>query len=112
MRISMPFPGARDRAGRQRSARRRWLIIPVLLLISIAAGGWWLSSRSTSSTATTTTATVSQGTLTSTVSGSGAVAAARTVEVAFQQDGTVTSVDVKVGDQVKAGQTLAQLDAG
>jgi len=38
------------------------------------------------------------------------VAAARTVELPFQQAGTVTSVDVKVGDQVKAGQTLAQID--
>jgi HlyD family secretion protein len=38
------------------------------------------------------------------------VAAARTVELPFQQSGAVTSVDVKVGDQVKAGQTLAQID--
>jgi multidrug efflux pump subunit AcrA (membrane-fusion protein) len=46
------------------------------------------------------------------VSGSGSVAAARAVDVPFQQAGTVTSVDVAVGDQVTAGQTLAQIDQG
>jgi HlyD family secretion protein len=109
MRISIPFP--RDRAGTQQSTRRRrrWLLVPVLLLIVAGAGYWWLSSRRTTTTATTT-ATVTQGNLTIAVSGSGSVAAARTVALPFQQTGTVTSVDVKVGDQVKAGQTLARID--
>jgi HlyD family secretion protein len=111
MRISIPFPRTRDRAGAQQSTRRRprWLLVLVLLLIVAGAGYWWLSSRRTTTTATTT-ATVSQGNLTIAVSGSGSVAAARTVALTFQQSGTVTSVDVRVGDQVKAGQTLAQID--
>ena len=46
------------------------------------------------------------------VSGSGSVAAARMVELPFQQAGTVTSVDVTVGQQVTAGQALAKIDAG
>jgi multidrug resistance efflux pump len=36
----------------------------------------------------------------------------RTVVGGFEQSGTVTSVDVKVGDTVRAGQNLAQIDAG
>src|SRR5438093_9160388 len=113
MRITAPFPRTRDRAGVKSPAllRQRWLLIPVILVILAGIAFWWLSSRLAPATAPTT-ATVSQGNLTIGVTGSGAVAAARTVDVPFQQSGTITSVDVKVGDQVKAGQTLAQLDAG
>jgi HlyD family secretion protein len=112
MRISVPFPNTGDRPGIQKaSRRRRWLLIPVLLLIAAGAGFWWLSSRRTTTT-TTTSATVKQDTIVAMVSGSGSVAAARTVDLSFQQAGTITAVNVKVGDQVKAGQALATIDAG
>jgi HlyD family secretion protein len=84
------------------------LIVPALLLIA-AIIAWQLQSGTTSAP-TTTTATVSQGALTTTVSGSGSVAAARTVEIPFEQAGTVTDVAVQVGDSVVAGQVLAQID--
>ncbi|HEU5097620.1 MAG TPA: efflux RND transporter periplasmic adaptor subunit [Roseiflexaceae bacterium] len=111
MRISLPFPGARDRAGAKPASQRspRWLALPVALLLIAVAVFWWLPSR-LAPTAATTTATVGQGDLTIVVTGSGSVAAARTVELPFQQSGTVTAVDVKVGDQVTAGQTLATID--
>jgi HlyD family secretion protein len=113
MRISVPFPRSRERAGVRapESSRQRWLLLPVALTI-IAAIVFWRLQASVATSATTTTATVSQGNLMIAVSGSGSVAAARTVALPFQQDGTVTSVAVQVGDQVKAGQMLAQLDAG
>src|SRR5262245_27069823 len=109
MRVSLPFPRAGDRSGAIRPARRRqrWLLIPLILLVMGAIVFWRLRMSAASST-TTTTATVSQGDLTVAVTGSGAVAAARTVELPFQQAGTITSVNVKVGDQVTASQTLAQ----
>lgn len=110
MRISLPFPGARSGASRTKRGPQRWLIVPLILIIIAAIVVWQLQSRSTT-TPTTTTATVSQDTLTINVSGSGTVAAARTVEVPFQQAGTITSVDVAVGDQVTTGQTLATIDA-
>ncbi|HJZ49804.1 MAG TPA: biotin/lipoyl-binding protein, partial [Roseiflexaceae bacterium] len=111
MRISLPFPGARDRSGAKQSglARQRWLALPVILLLIAAAIFWWLPSQ-LAPTAATTTGTVGQGSLTIAVTGSGSIAAARTVELPFQQAGTVTSVAVKVGDAVKTGQTLAQID--
>ena len=100
MRISLPFPRGRDRAGAKQPGlqRQRWLLLPVILLLIAAALFWWLPSRF--APAATTTATVGQGDLTIAVTGSGSIAAARTVELPFQQSGTVTSVDVKVGDQV------------
>jgi HlyD family secretion protein len=111
MRISVPFPGARDRAALKApgSPRQRWLLLPVALAVVAGLVFWWLPSRLAPATPTTT-ATVGQGSLTLAVSGSGAVAAARTVELPFQQAGTVTAVNVQVGDQVKAGQALAQID--
>ena len=113
MRITTPFPRTRDRSGVNLAAllRRRWILLVVILAI-IAGLVFWRLQASTATSTTLTTATVSQGNLTIAVSGSGAVAAARQVDLPFQQAGTVTSVAVKVGDQVKAGQTLATIDAG
>ena len=110
MRISAPFPRTKDRSGVKLPGllQQRWLLVPLILVIIAGAVFWWLSSRS--ATTTTTTATVSQGTLTVAVTGSGSVAAARTVDLPFQQSGTITAVLVKVGDTVKTGQTLAQID--
>ncbi|UJP11291.1 HlyD family efflux transporter periplasmic adaptor subunit [Microbacterium sp. KUDC0406] len=43
---------------------------------------------------------------------SGQLASANSADVAFQVDGTVSSVSVALGDEVKAGQNLATLDTG
>ncbi|MBK9710845.1 MAG: HlyD family efflux transporter periplasmic adaptor subunit [Kouleothrix sp.] len=111
MQTTVPFPQAHGRAGAQRPRRPwlRWLIVPVVVAIIAGAGLWWRASQTT--TTTTSTAAVTQGDLAVTVSGSGTVAAARTVDVPFAQAGTVTSVEVAVGDTVSAGQTLATIDA-
>src|SRR5512138_401508 len=112
MQTTFPFPQARNPAGARQPRRRwqRWLLIP-LIAAALAGGGLWWRSSQQATTATTTTATLSQGDLAVTVSGSGAVAAARTVDVPFQQAGTLTSLDVAVGDTVAAGQTLATIDS-
>jgi HlyD family secretion protein len=113
MQTTVPFPRTRGQVGATRPQRRwlRWLLIPLIVAIIASGALWWRSSQQ-STPSTSTTATVSQGDLAVTVSGSGSVAAARTVEVPFEQAGTVTSVDVAVGDTVTAGQTLATIDAG
>src|SRR4051812_41526545 len=106
MRISASFPGTRAQPSARAPERfRRWIVLAAGLIVVIAAVVIWRMRASSTATTTTTTATVSQGALALAVSGSGSVAAARTVELPFQQAGTVTSVDAKVGDQVKAGQT-------
>ena len=112
MRVSSPIPRARDRADMRSGPRpwRRWVFAVVIILVIAGIAAWWLSSRRTP-TAALTTVKVSQGNLTSSVSGSGTVAAARVVALPFQQAGTITSVAVKVGDQVKTGQALAAIDA-
>jgi len=92
--------------------RGRWIagIIAVVVLALIAA---LIISRASSSAATTTvaTTTVASGTIIASVAGSGSVAAAQSLDLAFQTSGTVTQVLIAAGDSVVAGQPLAQLDA-
>jgi HlyD family secretion protein len=111
MRISLPFPRGRERAGAKQPslAQQRWLALPVLLAV-IAGVVFWLLPARLAPVTPTTTATVSQGSLTTNVSGSGSVAAARSVDLSFQQSSTITAVNVAVGDTVKTGQTLATID--
>ena len=78
----------------------------------LAFGAYFRFGRpvSAASTANFTTATVQQGTLVATVNAAGNIAAAQDVALNFQQSGAVQKVDVQVGDRVKAGQVLAELD--
>ena len=61
--------------------------------------------------ATVRTATADRGTVTSVVSGTGSLAPAGRMNVNFKVAGTLTEVDVKVGDKVTTGQVLARLDS-
>jgi membrane fusion protein, macrolide-specific efflux system len=67
------------------------------------------SSAGTSSTARVVSA--SQGTVTDSVSATGTVESASTAGASFVTSGTVTEIDVKVGDLVQQGQILAKVDA-
>ncbi|HVC34527.1 MAG TPA: HlyD family efflux transporter periplasmic adaptor subunit [Chloroflexota bacterium] len=58
------------------------------------------------------TAVVRQGPISETISIIGRVAAVHQADLAFKTDGQVSKVDVKPGQAVKAGQTIAELDAG
>jgi HlyD family secretion protein len=56
------------------------------------------------------TTTVTRGNITATVSGSGSISAAQTVDLAFQTSGVVAEVLVDIGDSVTADQAIAVLD--
>src|ERR1700722_20094274 len=56
-------------------------------------------------------ATVARGTVTATVTASGNLAPQSTSALAFGASGQVTAVDVKVGQTVTAGETLATINA-
>jgi multidrug efflux pump subunit AcrA (membrane-fusion protein) len=57
------------------------------------------------------TAKVQRGTVTSTVSAAGTVAALQSRSLGFATSGTLTEVNVRVGDTVQAGTVLAKIDA-
>jgi multidrug efflux pump subunit AcrA (membrane-fusion protein) len=95
-----------------RVPRGRWLNagLGIVLVAVIAAAYFTVNQDDSTATVSTRTATVTQGALTATVTGSGNLASSRTSSLAFGASGKVTAVDVKVGDKVKKGQTLARID--
>ncbi len=95
-----------------RVPRGRWLnaALGVVLVGVIAAAYFTVGTSDSSDTVATRTATVTQGSLTASVTGSGNLASSRTSSLSFGASGTVTSVSVKVGDKVKKGDVLARID--
>jgi macrolide-specific efflux system membrane fusion protein len=98
------------------SPRRPSVAVNALLGVALFAGAWWAyetvqsPTSGTAAAAATRTVPVQQGTVTQTVTATGAVQSAGTASASFVTGGTVTAIDVKVGDLVKKGQVLAKVD--
>jgi len=97
--------------------RRPSLLVNAGLGVVALAGALWayqtvaVSNTTSSSTAGNQRyATVQAGTVVSTASATGTVQSANTANADFGTSGTVTEIDVKVGDAVTKGQVLAKLD--
>ena len=92
---------------------RVWLIvISIVLLLVLVGGGVFIYMRRTSASQVSyTTVPVSTGNLTSTVSASGPLQAKAEYDMSFGTSGQISAIEVQVGQQVKAGQTLATLNA-
>jgi HlyD family secretion protein len=94
--------------GRWRT-RRRWIAASAaVVLVALAAGIVYAATRPPAAVVTFTTQPVLRGTLALTVSATGSVTAP-TYDANFADQGTVTEIDVQVGDSVSAGQVLAKL---
>ncbi|GLV58741.1 hypothetical protein KDH_55710 [Dictyobacter sp. S3.2.2.5] len=95
----------------QKRKRPRTLltILIILLVIILAAGGWlyWRSTRRAN--ISYTQAYVTTGNIIQQISATGPVQAKATYNLNFTTSGQVNQINVKVGDQVKAGQTLATI---
>jgi len=94
---------------------RRILWVVLIIILLAGAGGFAyikLNPAPTQSASADTlqTATVRQGDLVIYASGSGTLVAASEASFGFGVSGQVKNVDAKVGDVVKAGQVLAELD--
>lgn len=103
-------------AGNAWRTRLIWLAVLGLLIAAVATGVWWEFLRGGSAaTAAVQTATVSLGDVTKSVSTSGTVAAQSTSNLNFTSTGTgssrITKVNVTLGQQVKQGDVLAELDS-
>lgn len=95
--------------------KRNWLIIGVVVIVIVViAVVFGLRQMNANAAATTTaraqTATVTRGNLIATVSAAGNVSAPTSTSLTFQTTGKVKLVNVQVGDTVKKGQLLMQLD--
>jgi HlyD family secretion protein len=94
--------------------RKRNIFIVLILALAGVAGYLFYTNNANTATAATTPGqivTVSRGNLLATVASAGLVASASQVALSFGSAGTVKQVFVKLGDQVKKGQVLAELDS-
>jgi len=96
--------------------KRAILIIGVIVLLLTTGGGYLAHTRTYGvqvqepEEPTVETATVSQGDITLTASGSGELIPAQELELSFRKSGSLAEVLVEVGDQVAEGDLLATLE--
>ena len=94
--------------------QRRTVIINSALavgVLALAGAGYGLLGTSSKAKVATQTVRVSQGNIAATVSATGNAQSATNLGVSFTDcTGTLTSVSVKAGDAVTAGQVLASVD--
>ncbi len=92
--------------------RASWLVyvLGALCAGAIVAAALVVGPASGSQATVTRTATVAQGVVQSTVSGSGTLEPATKAGVNFATSGTLTGVFVSVGDHVKGGELLGEID--
>lgn len=89
---------------------RRALV--ALLLLAALAGGWWFWQRAAApALPQVISAPVTRGTIEETVLASGTLRPARLVAVGSQVSGRITEVAVTLGQTVKAGDLIAQIDS-
>ncbi len=90
----------------------RWAILSVIALIIIAVGGvyYFRSKQAAQPTKTVETSTIGTGNIILSATGVGSLIAKDEVSFGFKNGGQVNQVDVSLGQQVKAGDVLAQLD--
>ena len=92
---------------------RKKLVVIALLVAVVAAGYYFYANngKASATTSPTQTATVTRGNLIATVASAGPVASASQVSLSFASAGSVKQVYVKLGDSVKQGQVLAEVDS-
>lgn len=98
------------------SSKTTWTITAIVIVILAALGGYTFYTRSRSTNASFTTSANNQtsvarrGDLIVSATGQGTLIAQTTATFGFKTGAAVTAVNVKIGDQVQAGQVLAQVD--
>jgi len=92
---------------------KKFVKIAVVVAVVAAAAIYGYSrfkATKVSAQETPTTAPVQRGSLSATVAAAGNITAHQAVDLSFGQSGTVKAINVAVGDRVKAGDVLAELD--
>src|ERR1700683_284222 len=79
-----------------------------IIIIVLAVGGYFLYKKTHTATAALqyVTQPVQETTVTESVTGSGQMSNQETLDIKPQASGNITSLDIKEGQQVSAGQTL------
>jgi multidrug efflux pump subunit AcrA (membrane-fusion protein) len=104
-----PRPTGVARFVSRKNAPTAALAVVVLVLAALIARDVFFPPSSTTS-AGLRTATVAMGTVTNSVTATGTLVPAQQMNLGFKTAGTLSAVDVHVGDHVKSGQLLATID--
>lgn len=98
--------------------RSKWIWILFILVLAGGGAAWYFlvggksaqaQSAAQDETAINTT-TVTRGDIKVSADGSGTLIASQSVDLSFSTQGTVTELNVKVGDTVKEGDVLARME--
>ena len=100
--------GRFSRGGRRMAIAYGGLSLALIATGTMAYGA--IGPATASASSNTRVVTAQMGTVTQSVSATGNVQPASTLNVGFATSGTVSEVDVTVGQQVQAGDVLAKLD--
>jgi len=106
-------PGRNSARVRAAKARRRWLInLAVVAVILVGAGAYWKTRRASGAPQGVVTAQVERRDLVQVVSATGSVTAqtGAMVRIGSQITGRIKRLFADVGDVMKAGQVIAELD--
>lgn len=89
---------------------RRGMTLAILLALALAGASAWYATRGPDKVERAITAVAERGDIEEAVSAIGAVQPSQYVDVGTQVTGQLKSLKVKIGDQVKEGQLLAEID--
>jgi len=115
----LPNPAAEPPAGRPERARPKpgrgrrrvlWLSLGLILVVGAAAGAWEWRRLSAEPASRWVTAPVTTGDIEDTVTALGNLQPKNYVDVGAQVSGQLNKIDVAVGDKVKQGDLLAEID--
>jgi HlyD family secretion protein len=91
--------------------KRTRTILILVAVLAVAGVAYWQLKPKAATKAAVSTATVTLGSLQATVNSAGNITSHQTADLTFGQTGTVKKINVKVGDKVKAGDVLGELDS-
>ncbi|KOC92342.1 efflux RND transporter periplasmic adaptor subunit [Winslowiella iniecta] len=94
----------------RRSPGRRWIII-IVLIVAVAAIIGWMTLHQGQQKADYITAVAEQRDLQQTVLADGKITASKQVSVGAQASGQIKSLLVSLGDTIKQGQLIAEIDS-
>lgn len=95
----------------KKSSWGKWLVLVIVLGGAIAGGAWYFHNRGEAAPEYQT-AKVTRGDLTQAVTATGQLNPVRNVQVGSQISGIILKLNADFNSQVKAGEVIAQLDAG
>ena len=90
---------------------KKLIILAVIFLVLVGGGLFWYFGPASAKPRSFSTEKVTRGSIRSTISSSGTLAALTTVEVGSQVSGNILKLYADFNDQVKAGQLIAELEA-